>query len=116
MLNAEEPLNTPPIWQNISATAEGALEEHHLAGLSIGVVHGNDIPYAAGFGYADIWTRTPVTADSLFHTASISRLFAATALMQRAHADNHCREETRAERGFESYFTSHGRAVGIERI
>ena len=106
MLNADGSLNTPPIWQDISAAAEGALADLHLAGLSIGVVHGSDIPYAAGFGYADIRADAPVTADSLFHTTSISKLFAATALMHLSCACNQGQAEEHAQRGLQFYFTS----------
>jgi CubicO group peptidase (beta-lactamase class C family) len=52
-----------------------------VAGLAIGIVRGEQV-YARGFGVKDIRTLEPVTADSLFHLASISKTFVATGIMQ----------------------------------
>jgi CubicO group peptidase (beta-lactamase class C family) len=41
----------------ISETANRLLEEFHLPGLSVGVVSGDDLVYAEGFGWADIESR-----------------------------------------------------------
>ncbi len=41
----------------ISETAERLLEEFHLPGFSVGVVSGDDLVYAEGFGWADIESR-----------------------------------------------------------
>lgn len=38
----------------ISETANRLLEEFHLPGLAVGVVHGDDLVYSEGFGWADI--------------------------------------------------------------
>jgi CubicO group peptidase (beta-lactamase class C family) len=59
-----------------------AMETHAIPGLSIGIVHNNDIIYAKGFGYENISTKSPVTTSSIFHMASISKTFVATAVMQ----------------------------------
>ncbi len=53
-----------------------------LPGLTVGVVRGSEIVYAKGFGVQGIRTQAPLTARSLFHQASISKLFTATAVMQ----------------------------------
>ena len=52
-----------------------------VAGMAIGIVKDGQV-YAEGFGVKDITTREPVTANSLFHLASISKTFVATAVMQ----------------------------------
>lgn len=52
-----------------------------VAGMAIGIVQGEQI-YAQGFGVKNIETQEPVTANSLFHLASISKTFVATAVMQ----------------------------------
>lgn len=64
-----------PLIQQILATFE-------LAGLAIGVVRGDEIVYAKGFGVKNIETREPVTTTSLFHLASLSNAFVATAIVQ----------------------------------
>lgn len=38
----------------VRAAARDAVEEHHLPGLALGVVAGDELVYAEGFGYADI--------------------------------------------------------------
>ena len=37
------------------------LEHRDLPGLSVGVVHDQDLVWARGFGYADLETETPAT-------------------------------------------------------
>ena len=43
----------------ISETANRLLEEFHLPGVSVGVVSGDELIYAEGFGWADIASRRP---------------------------------------------------------
>jgi CubicO group peptidase (beta-lactamase class C family) len=58
-------------------------ERFGVAGLAVGVVQGEQV-YARGFGVKNIESREPVTERSLFHLASISKTFVATAVMQLA--------------------------------
>lgn len=58
------------------------IEKVGITGFSVGVVKDNKIVYAKGFGVRDFETQEPVTAYSLFHMASISKPFVATAIMQ----------------------------------
>ena len=51
-------------------------------GLSIAVVHDQEIVWARGFGWADVDRRTPATPDTLYRVASITKTFTATAIMQ----------------------------------
>jgi CubicO group peptidase (beta-lactamase class C family) len=61
---------------------EKTIQDFDLPGLAIGVVKDNKIVYARGFGYKNIDTQIPVTTSTLFHMASISKPFVATAVMQ----------------------------------
>jgi CubicO group peptidase (beta-lactamase class C family) len=54
----------------------------HVPGLAIGIVDGGVPVYARGFGVRDLATKQPVTTDTLFHIASISKTFTVTAVMQ----------------------------------
>jgi len=58
------------------------IEAYDLPGLAIGIVRDTKIAYARGFGYKNVDTREPITASTLFHMASISKPFVATAVMQ----------------------------------
>jgi CubicO group peptidase (beta-lactamase class C family) len=53
-----------------------------IPGLAVGMVQGDEIIYAKGFGVQSLETQTPVTVDSIFCTASVSKCFVATAVMQ----------------------------------
>src|ERR1051326_2497234 len=61
---------------------EQTVASYELAGLAIGIVQGEDLIYAKGFGVRHLDTREPVAANSLFHLASVSKPFVATGIMQ----------------------------------
>jgi CubicO group peptidase (beta-lactamase class C family) len=58
------------------------IQKGHLPGMAIGVVKNGKLIYAKGFGFAKLGTDTPVTSRSLFHMASVTKTFVATAIMQ----------------------------------
>ena len=53
-----------------------------LPGLSIGVVHDQELVWAKGYGVRDLETGAPMTPETVFRIASITKLFTATAVMQ----------------------------------
>lgn len=53
-----------------------------LPGVAIGVVSGQQLIWAKGFGYADVAGKKPMTSTTLFRMASHSKLFTSTAIMQ----------------------------------
>ncbi len=67
---------------NLSPFIQNVIQSHELPGLAIGVVAGNETVYARGFGLKHIGSPEPVTMNTLFHMASISKPFVATALVQ----------------------------------
>ena len=50
---------TPADIDRIRATAASLVDEYRLPGMSVGVVSGDDLVYADGFGYAEIESRRP---------------------------------------------------------
>jgi CubicO group peptidase (beta-lactamase class C family) len=58
------------------------MDVHRLPGLSAAVVMDGQVVLAEGFGVRSVSDQRPVTAESLFHMASVSKPFSATALMQ----------------------------------
>lgn len=54
----------------------------HQPGLALGIVHQGDLIWAKPYGLADVASGTPVTLDTRFRIASISKTFTATAIMQ----------------------------------
>jgi CubicO group peptidase (beta-lactamase class C family) len=61
---------------------QSGLATGKLVGLAVGLVQANAVVYTKGFGVRDLATGAPVTAESLFHMASVSKPFSATAIMQ----------------------------------
>jgi CubicO group peptidase (beta-lactamase class C family) len=59
-----------------------AMNDGALSGLAVGIVYNGALIYAKGFGVADAATGRPVTPDTIFRIASISKTFTAIGLMQ----------------------------------
>jgi CubicO group peptidase (beta-lactamase class C family) len=51
-------------------------------GLSIGIVHDQDLVWTRGYGHADVKKKIPATPATLYRIASISKLFTATSILQ----------------------------------
>ncbi len=56
--------------------------EREQPGVSIGVVHDQDLIWAKGYGFADLSRLVPSTPSTTYRIASISKPFTATAIMQ----------------------------------
>jgi len=61
-----------------------AIQSGKVAGMAIGIVRRGQLAYARGFGVRDLNMGEPVTEQSLFHVASVSKPFVATAVVQLA--------------------------------
>jgi CubicO group peptidase (beta-lactamase class C family) len=61
---------------------EAQRDYEDMPGLSIAVVHDQDILWSAGFGYADIERRRPARSNTIYSICSISKLFTAIGVMQ----------------------------------
>lgn len=82
---AQSPASDPEVQAQIdlfSAWVEGQIEIRGLPGVVVGVVSGDDLVWARGFGRADIAADRPMETDTRFRMASHSKLFTSTALMQ----------------------------------
>ena len=65
-----------------SAWMDGQIAYRGLPGIVVGVVADQELVWAAGFGFADIAAKRPMTPATKFRMASHSKLFTATAIMQ----------------------------------
>lgn len=65
----------------LEAWIETNMAYRGLPGLSIAIVHDQDLVWARGFGYADRDKQTPATPDTIYRIASISKVFTSTAIM-----------------------------------
>lgn len=57
----------------VSDTAARLLDEHHLPGMAIGVVSGEELVYAEGFGHADIEGARAMTPETRQRIGSITK-------------------------------------------
>jgi CubicO group peptidase (beta-lactamase class C family) len=58
------------------------VKEHRLPGAAAGVVHGDELVWSFGHGYADVAGRRPHDARTMFRIASITKTFTGTAILQ----------------------------------
>ena len=68
--------------QELRARIAEVLNRWPTAGLAVGVVRGGSLEWFHGHGVADVAARTPVTEDTVFRIASITKTVTAVAVMQ----------------------------------
>jgi serine-type D-Ala-D-Ala carboxypeptidase/endopeptidase len=68
----------------------------HIPGLVYGIVQDGRLVHVKGFGIQDLDSRRPVTADTLFRIASMTKAFTALTLLQ-LRDDGHVRLDALAE-------------------
>jgi CubicO group peptidase (beta-lactamase class C family) len=61
---------------------EAVIDFDRLPGMSIAVVHDQELVYAKGFGFADVDRKVRTTPDTVYSVCSISKLFTGIAVMQ----------------------------------
>ena len=58
------------------------LQEFHVPGMSVAIVHRNGTKWTAGIGLADVANQLSATAETRFRIGSISKAFAALSILQ----------------------------------
>ena len=70
------------VLELLAAWIESQRAYSGLPAVSIGIVHDQEMLWAAGFGEADPAQHVPATPETLYRIASITKLFTATAILQ----------------------------------
>jgi CubicO group peptidase (beta-lactamase class C family) len=71
------------IWRrDFDKFVQDGLARVKVPGLGVAMIRKGRTLLARGYGLADVKNKIPVTADSAFHMASVSKLVTATAMMQ----------------------------------
>lgn len=65
-----------------SAWLEGQIAYRGLPGIAVGVVADQELVWSAGFGFANVKDKLPMTPATKFRMASHSKVFTAIAIMQ----------------------------------
>ena len=69
--------------EGITTVFEQVFEENDLMGMSVLLVYNDDIVWEGYYGLSDSARKIPVTHRTIYRIASISKMFAATALLQQ---------------------------------
>jgi CubicO group peptidase (beta-lactamase class C family) len=62
------------------------VKDNRIAGAAAGVVHGDELVWSGGAGFADIASQRPAGPDTLYRIASITKTFTGTAIMRLREA------------------------------
>jgi CubicO group peptidase (beta-lactamase class C family) len=73
--------STDPRFDAIAALAESKMKEFGVPGVALGIIS-NGVVTTRGLGVTNVEDPLPVTAHTVFPIASISKTFAATAIMR----------------------------------
>jgi CubicO group peptidase (beta-lactamase class C family) len=71
-----------PDSEDIDAAIDDLLRRRPMVGAALGVVRGNGSVHFRGAGFADIARHRPISSDTVFRIASISKTVTAVAIMQ----------------------------------
>ncbi len=67
---------------NLDGSLHQLFEDLRLPGMAAGIVKNGELWWFKGYGYADIENEVPVTRDTPYHLASLTKTFASTLLMR----------------------------------
>jgi CubicO group peptidase (beta-lactamase class C family) len=91
MASGESPVAR--VADELEAKARAFVREHRLPGVAAGVIHGDELVWCGGAGFADVASRRAADAGTLYRIASITKTFTGTAILQlrdegRLHLDD----------------------------
>jgi CubicO group peptidase (beta-lactamase class C family) len=74
------------VADRLEAKAGWFVKDKRLPGAAVGVVHGDQLVWSAGIGFADVPGRRAAHTSTLYRIASITKTFTAAAIMQHRDA------------------------------
>jgi CubicO group peptidase (beta-lactamase class C family) len=78
--------HAPDSAEAVARVVPASLARHHVPGAAVALVHDGRVVWAQGFGVRDVRTRAPVTVDTRFQVASVSKAVSAFGLLRLAAA------------------------------
>lgn len=95
-----------------SFTLQDRMKHYNVPGVSIAVIHNRKVEWARGYGIAEVEAGTPVTTETLFRAASISKPVSAAGALRLVgrgilHLDSTANRQLRSWRIPDNEFTSH---------
>lgn len=86
--NIEVDTSPNTLLRQVDSIVVSKMNDYAIPGLSIGIVAGDSIVLSKGYGVKSIETKEFVSQNTNFHTASISKLFTAQAILFLAQEKN----------------------------
>ena len=80
------PAMTAAIRAKVDGEVEASLRTTHTAGATIAIVEGGTIVYTRGYGLRDVTRPLPANAGTQYELGSITKQFAAVAILQLKEA------------------------------
>lgn len=81
---AEPEMNIKPIATQLEKLIDDQIKAGMITGVTVAIVHGDEVVYIKGFGLADKRTKRAAKPDTIYRVGSISKLFTAVGAMQLA--------------------------------
>jgi CubicO group peptidase (beta-lactamase class C family) len=69
-------------WNHFEEYLREKVKQSHIPGCAVAVYYKGEVIYKNGFGYRDMITKKPVTPETIFGIASITKSFTALAIMK----------------------------------
>jgi D-alanyl-D-alanine carboxypeptidase len=70
------------VAEKLEAKAARFVKDKRLPGAAVGVIHGDELAWSAGIGFADMASRRAPDTTTLYRIASITKTITAAAIMQ----------------------------------
>jgi CubicO group peptidase (beta-lactamase class C family) len=70
------------LWNRFERFVDDIMREEPIVGLGVAVAKHGRVLYSNGFGVADLETKAPVTPETIFGVASVTKSFTALAVMR----------------------------------
>ena len=71
---------------NFEVQGQQLVDKYQIPGTALGIAQDGKLAYANGFGYANVEGKKPVTMDTVFGIASVTKSFTCVAIMQLQEA------------------------------
>jgi CubicO group peptidase (beta-lactamase class C family) len=78
---AADQVDAPEQFFEVREQIQAFIDDGDSPAVSVAVVQNDRLIWAEGFGYANLETKTPASADTIYRLASISKSFTGTGLM-----------------------------------
>lgn len=85
VVRAQSPADDPRVksaLELLDVWIRAQVAYENLPGVSVAVVHDQDVIWSRGFGYADVEAKVPAAPDTIYSICSISKLFTSIGVMQ----------------------------------